>query len=128
MIVLNLVFAKKLFPDLAEYVYPFITQSSLSLKIYIATGSAMFAVAVLMSMVILIVRNFRRKMSRQPESQFESHGSQRPLLQTSTQSYNPSRPHTRDSMPLRSMQIIENPHYNQRAIKLKTETGMYFKI
>lgn len=93
------------------------------LQIYIGTGSALLAVSVLVVIVVFIIRNFRRKLARQTtETQFASNGSRRPLLQTTNQSYQHTRVAARDSMPLRAHNVVENPHYGQKNLRLKNET------
>ena len=70
-----------------------------------------------MVVVVFLVRNFRRKIARKPpQGQFNSIGSERPLLQTSGQSYQHSRLNRRDKMPLRSMQIRTNPQYEDSQV------------
>ncbi|XP_033750042.1 BDNF/NT-3 growth factors receptor-like [Pecten maximus] len=101
------------------------TASNDTLIIYIGTGSALLAVSVLVVIVVFIIRNFRRKLTRQTtETQFASNGSRRPLLQTTNQSYQHTRVVAQESMPIRAHTVVENPHYGQKNVRLKNESSI----
>jgi hypothetical protein len=83
-------------------------------QIYVSTGSALFVVIIAMLVVVLMVRRHRKKHTRSPNgTTFTSASSHRPLLSSSGPDEK-NGPVIRELMPLKRVQIVENPQYHQQ--------------
>ncbi|XP_071166243.1 BDNF/NT-3 growth factors receptor-like [Mytilus edulis] len=90
-------------------------KTSDNMVIYIATGSALFVVILAMTVVVFMVRRYRQKNNRpQNVTPFTSTSSHRPLLSPTSRPNEKNGHMNRELMPLKRVQIAENPQYHKQ--------------